>query len=117
MGNYNSEYEDYYNSMIKVRTQRTYSDPITVRKKIFSRLLQEILGGVILFLYIISIKFNIVPESSKVYTYSKEIITYNFDYKECLQEIKFSAPKCPEIRKSNIPNRLKEIKWKNISFK
>ncbi|MBC8060164.1 MAG: M23 family metallopeptidase [Clostridiaceae bacterium] len=101
MGNYNSEYESYYNSMVNKKTSGNYYDSRNAshgssskgvgigsisnffsKQRIFRRVIQELIGGLLLFVLLIFCKSNVLAQSKTVYNYSKQIVHQNFDISE-----------------------------------
>jgi murein DD-endopeptidase MepM/ murein hydrolase activator NlpD len=101
MGNYNSEYESYYNSMVNKKKGRNYADSKKItngraskgvvvsfisnlfnKQRIFRRVVQELIGGLLLFSVLIFCKSNVNTSSKIVYTYSKQVVHQNLDFKE-----------------------------------
>lgn len=88
MGNYNSEYESYYNSLKKGRKTRYFPsynrsfDNTAKPKKNYwlSRITRDLVGVLILFVVIISCKLVVTSKTQAVYNYSKQIINQSYDY-------------------------------------
>lgn len=106
MGNYNSEYENYYNTMLNKGKGRNYSNSkkasdgisfkgirvsfisnLFSKKRIFRRVFQELIGGLILFIVLIFCKSNVLAGSKTVYNYSKQIVHQNLDLKELQSDL------------------------------
>jgi murein DD-endopeptidase MepM/ murein hydrolase activator NlpD len=103
MGNYNSQYESYYSTLVnRRRNYRTYQDGPN-SKSIFKlegnffvkRLFVDLIGVFILFVLIISCKLVVTPQTASVYNYSKEIVNKNYDLK-------------------NIPGKIKSINFSDL---
>lgn len=103
MGNYNSQYEDYYSSLKKknrIRNspyQNTGYNSIDIRKPkgkyLFRRITRDLIGVLILFMFIIGCKLVVTPQTQNVYNYSKGVINQNYDYgalKEKAKNIDFN---------------------------
>ncbi len=119
MGSYNSEYEDYYNSLRK-KTRAAY---VPYHKNAFTfskeeknegnywgrRIVRDLIGVFILFIFVIVCKS--VPNAKTVaaYNYSREVINQNYDYKALLNKSKSF-----DLRKfqDNIINRIEKIRSK-----
>ncbi len=94
MGSYNSQYEDYYNSL-KKKSRTTYSP---YHKNSFSgkekskgsywvrKITIDLIGVLILFTFVIGCKLIATPKSVAVYNYSKVIINKSYDYKSLLSK-------------------------------
>ena len=104
MGNYNSEYESYYNSMINKKKGRNFSNSpkssnsrnanglvsignLFSKKRIFHRVLQELIGGLLLFVFLIFCRSNILAQSKTIYTYSKQVVHQDLNFKELYSEL------------------------------
>ena len=94
MGSYNSEYQEYYDSMIKKKSKgfsfgrNGLQDKIFSKKAIIRRVIQELLGGVLLFLSIVFFKTNALPQNKVIYSNSKKIMHQNYDYTKIHNDIK-----------------------------
>jgi len=106
MGNYNSEYESYYNLMVNKRSGRSLSDSRNMasnrsgkaegrnyfsnffsKERIFRRVFQELIGGLLLFVFLIFCKSNVFSQSKIVYNYSKQVVSQNIDLKGLLSDL------------------------------
>lgn len=103
MGNYNSEYEDYYSSLKKKNRIRnspyqhnSYNAGNTGRVKgnyWIRRITRDLLGVFILFIFIIGCKLIVTPQTQTAYNYSKKVLNQNYDYgvlKEKTKSIDFT---------------------------
>ncbi len=94
MGSYNSEYQEYYDSMLKRRNKGFSFGGNSLRGKVFSkkviirRVIQELIGGVLLFLSVVFFKTNALPQNKVIYSNSKKIMHQNYDYRKINSEIK-----------------------------
>ncbi|WP_373898938.1 M23 family metallopeptidase [Haloimpatiens sp. FM7315] len=92
MGNYNSQYRDYYNSILNNR--KTYSldsskpDVKNNNNFILKRIIRDLTGVLVLSLFILSLKIVVTPRTKMVYEYSKKIVNENYDYKKAFNNIK-----------------------------
>lgn len=91
MGQYNSEYEDYYNSL-KKKSKGRYSPNYnngtifnnfgkTKGNYLVRRITRDLIGVLILFIFVIGCKITITPQTQAVYNYSKSILEQDYDYK------------------------------------
>ena len=106
MGNYNSEYESYYNAMVNKGKGRNYFNSkkgsdgrrgkgvatslignLFNKQRIFRRISQELGGGLLLFIILIFCKSNILPQSKTVYNYSKQIVHQNLDFESLHRDL------------------------------
>lgn len=98
MGNYNSQYEDYYSSLKKKNRIRNspyqhmgYNSIDTRKPKgkyWFRRITRDLIGVLILFLFIIGCKILVTPETQNVYNYSKNVLNQNFNYEDLMEKAK-----------------------------
>jgi murein DD-endopeptidase MepM/ murein hydrolase activator NlpD len=96
MGSYNSQYESYYNTLVNKRKNyggygngRNKSSSFKLDGKFFlKRFIRELIGVFILFLFVITCKFIITPQTEAAYKYSKEVLNKNYDYTVILNSIK-----------------------------
>lgn len=90
MGQYNSEYEDYYNSLKKKSKGRYsphYNNGTTFSKLaktkgnyLIRRIIRDLIGVLILFIFVIGCKVISTPKTQAVYNYSKDVLEQNYDY-------------------------------------
>ena len=103
MGNYNSQYEDYYSSLRKKSGTGNYpyhninysggDNKIFQGKYWTRRITRDLIGVLVLFVFIIGCKVISVPQTQIVYSYSKEVINQNYDYvglKEKIRTVDFN---------------------------
>ncbi|SKA75337.1 Peptidase family M23 [Clostridium sp. USBA 49] len=96
MGNYNSQYESYYSSLINKKKKKDYynykSNDSSIFKfdknYIFKRLVRELIGVFILFIFVISCKTLVTPKTKEIYSYSKKIVNENLNYNSVLASAK-----------------------------
>lgn len=87
MGNYNSLYEDYYNSTNRKKFNASKSRSVqgskTQHKTSFAvrRIMQELIGVLILFAVVLSCKAVVNYQTKAAYTYSKSVVNTFYDYK------------------------------------
>jgi murein DD-endopeptidase MepM/ murein hydrolase activator NlpD len=112
MGNYNSEYESYYNSLRKSSNTRYFP---SYNKRInnnsmgkgkgnywLSRITRDLVGVLILFIIVLSCKLIVTPKTQAVYNYSKQILNQNYEYTN-LKE------KCKNIDIKNFQDKITNI--------
>ncbi|MBV7273067.1 M23 family metallopeptidase [Clostridium thailandense] len=119
MGNYNSEYESYYNSLKKNNGarytpayNRGFRHSAIERSKgnyWISRITRDLIGVFILFVFVISCKLVVNPKTQEVYNYSKEVLNQNYDYKDL--KINYKNIDLKKIQ-DKITNTIEEIKSK-----
>lgn len=96
MGNYNSQYESYYNSMVnKRKNYGGYGYSLQNNKSfnldgkfILKRLMRDLIGVFILFLFVIICKLVVTPQTTAAYNYSKEFVNKSYDYKQIINYVK-----------------------------
>lgn len=95
MGNYNSQYENYYRNLkgtSQARYNSNYGQSHSVKKDKGSflgrRIMQELAGGVILFAVAMSCKFVVTPSTKAVRDYCKSVVSSNYDYKGMVTSVK-----------------------------
>jgi len=100
MGNYNMQYQSYYNNLAK--KQRGVSNFTNERRKqsrmpnfYIKRLTRELIGVLILFIFVLFCKVVVTPKTQYAYNYSKEIISKQYDY-------------------STLVNKARDVKFKDI---
>lgn len=85
MGVYNSEYENYYNSLKKRKSTEKNTNWFT------RRLIVDLSGVLALIIFIMGCKIISTPKTLSIINYSKKIVNENFDYKGFAEKIKEKA--------------------------
>ncbi|WP_373844571.1 endopeptidase [Clostridium sp.] len=90
MGYYDSEYEKYYGSLRRKLNYapgcyggRVYNKENCGNKKrgyLVKRIIRDLIGVLVLFIFIILCKVTSNPQARSVYNYSKSIINENYNY-------------------------------------
>lgn len=85
MGNYNAQYQSYYNSLAKRQRggkNTTFDNNKQSRRINFyiKRLTLQLIGVLVLFIFVLLCKVVVTPKTRYVYNYSKEIISKQYDY-------------------------------------
>ena len=93
MGNYNSLYEDYYNSTKRKKHNSNMRGGQGVKPQpkssfLVRRITQELTGVLILFAVVLSCKAVVNYQTKTVYTYSKSVVSTFYDYKPLYGSIK-----------------------------
>jgi murein DD-endopeptidase MepM/ murein hydrolase activator NlpD len=97
MGNYNSEYEDYYNSLKKRSNIRNYAysgnynmgKSAKAKSNYFiRRVTKELIGVLILFIFVIVCRVISNSQTRNAYNYSKKVINQNYNYEELKEKSK-----------------------------
>lgn len=85
MGNYDMQYQSYYNNLTKKQkgtNKNSYDSTknISIAKFIVKRLTRELIGVLVLFIIVLFCKVVVTPKTQYVYNYSKEAINKHYDY-------------------------------------
>ena len=117
MGNYNTQYQSYYNSLAKRQrggnSFATENNKKSKRLDFFMKILiRQLIGVLVLFLFVLICKVVVTPKTQYAYNYSKEVINKKYDYSVLLdkaKDVKFKdieaiTVKLIEKVKSTIPS-------------
>lgn len=97
---YNSQYEEYYNSLKRRNFSRyqqrkgnsynnnAFRDSRYKKNNFTKRIIRDLLGTFLLFLVVIGVKAIKTPNTQMVYNYSKKIVNENYNYKPLLEKTK-----------------------------
>lgn len=87
VGNFNSQYEDYYKNIRRGNSRRYFLNNRKSNKKNFivRRMIFDLIGVFTLFILVIVCKTIVTPKTQAVYSYSKELVDKNYDYKVLLK--------------------------------
>ena len=93
MGNYNTQYQSYYNNLAKKqRGSNNFSSESNKQSRIsnfyIKRLTRELIGVLILFIVVIILKVVVTPKTQYAYNYSKQVINKQYDYDELYGKVK-----------------------------
>jgi hypothetical protein len=85
MGNYNMQYQSYYNSLAKRQRggKKTTCDNNKQSRTMnfyIKRLTWQLIGVLVLFLFVLTCKVVVTPKTQYIYNYSKEVINKQYDY-------------------------------------
>ncbi|MFL0251219.1 M23 family metallopeptidase [Clostridium neuense] len=116
MGSFSSQYEDYYNNILKRR--KGYSSSYSgngyskknLTKKILNTLRFQVIGTAILFLFVFGVKESSMPETKNAYAYCKYFLNHNYDYNALIK-------KAEAVNLSDIQNYVKQINFDSIQAK
>lgn len=93
MGNYNTQYQSYYNNLAK--KQRGTNNFVSEGKgqsKMWNfyvrRLTRELIGVLALLIIVLIFKVVVTPKTQYVYNYSKEAINKKYDYSTLIVKAK-----------------------------
>lgn len=128
MGNYNMQYQSYYNNLAKKqRGVNNFTSDSRKRSGIpnfyVKRLTRELIGVLVLFILVLFCKVVVTPKTQYVYNYSKEVIGKQYDYSALInkaKDVKFKDIQTITVNfiekvKKTIPTT-KEIDNKDINF-
>ena len=93
MGNYNTQYQSYYNNLARKQrgTNKFHSEKNkqnTISNLYIKRLTRELIGVLILFIIVLFLKVIITPKTQIAYNYSKEAINKQYNYSMLLGKAK-----------------------------
>lgn len=96
MGNYNSQYESYYKSIVNNKSNRNvnYSERILMKNTngnpIVRRLIQDLSGVLVMLMVVIFCKITTIPQTEAFYNYSKKVVNTNAvtDYSKIITRVK-----------------------------
>ena len=128
MGNYNMQYQSYYNNLAKKqRGVNNFTSESRKHSRIpnfyVKRLTRELIGVLVLFILVLFCKVVVTPKTQYVYNYSKEVIGKQYDYSTLInkaKDVKFKDIQAITVNfleklKKTIPTT-KEIDNKDINF-
>lgn len=96
LGNYDSEYQNYYNSLKGRANYSPHHDRIRSSGGFFfqksnylvKRIIRDLIGVLVLFAFVIVCKIVQTPQTKSVYSYSKEVVNENYDYSKIETQLK-----------------------------
>lgn len=93
MGNYNTQYQSYYNNLgKKQRVMNNFGSEKNRQSRISNfytkRLTRELIGVLALFIFILFCKVVVTTNTQYVYDHSKEIINKQYDYSTLIEKAK-----------------------------
>lgn len=116
MGSFSSQYEDYYNNILKKRKgySSSYLGKGYSKKNLFKKILIvlrfQVIGTVILFLLVFGVKESSMPETKNIYAYCKYFLNHNYDYKALIKKVQ-------GLNLNDIQNYVKQINFDSIQAK
>jgi hypothetical protein len=128
MGSYNMQYQSYYNNLAK--NQRGLNNFAgrnnnRSRKSNFyvKRLTRELVGVLVLFIFVLTCKVVVTPKTQYAYNYSKEVINKQYNYNALIEKAKGVKFKDIESIRVNFIEKVKNtissvdgIDDKNVNF-
>ncbi|MBZ9688236.1 endopeptidase [Clostridium estertheticum] len=93
MGNYNTQYQSYYNNLAKKqRGTNNFSSESMGQSRIWDfyikRLTRELIGVLILFMLVIMCKVVVTTKTQYAYNYSKNVLNKKYDYSILINKAK-----------------------------
>ncbi|MBU3145570.1 hypothetical protein [Clostridium sp. CF012] len=128
MGNYNTQYQSYYNNLAKKqRGTNNFASESMGQSRIWNfyikRLTRELTGVLILFIFVIFCKVVVNTTTQSAYNYTKEAINKKYDYSTLIVKAKGFKVKDIEIITVNFIEKIKstisseyEVTDKNIGL-
>jgi len=116
VGYYDSEYEKYYGSLRrKLNYSPYYRERVSNKENYFNkkgnylvrRIIRDLIGVLVLFIFIILCKVASNPQAKSVYNYSKSIINQNYNYSKLKTQLNSININYIEDR---IKNTVKELR-------
>lgn len=112
MGNYNMQYQSYYNNLTKKqRGIRNFASEGNRQSKIkkfyMKRLTRELIGVLALFILLLFCKVVVTPKTQYAYNYSKEVINKQYDYSILIDKAKGIKVKDIEVITVNFIEKVK----------
>lgn len=93
MGNYNTQYQSYYNNLgKKQRGVNKFSSENNSQNRItkfyIKRVTKELIGVLALLIFVLFFKVVVTPKTQYVYNYSKQVINKQYNYSTLLGKAK-----------------------------
>lgn len=93
MGNFNSEYENYYNTIVNKRTNyngyyNRNSEKKPNKDRIIKKIIQDLCGVLAMLIFVFVCKLVVTPQTAAAYKYCKEVVNTNYDYNQVVQQVK-----------------------------
>jgi hypothetical protein len=93
MGNYNMQYQSYYNNLTRkhkgINKISGESNKNSRMANFFiKRITRELIGVLVLFIFVLFCKVVVTPKTQFVYNYSKEVIDKHYDYSTLINKAK-----------------------------
>ncbi|MCJ7689228.1 MAG: endopeptidase [Clostridiaceae bacterium] len=93
MGNYNTQYQSYYNNLTRKQrgTNKISADSNNnsiLANFFIKRIIRELIGVLVLIIFVLFCKVVVTPKTQYVYNYSKEAISKHYDYSTLINKAK-----------------------------
>lgn len=112
MGSFSSQYEDYYNNMLR-RKKRNNSyfangyNKNDLGKRVLNTLKFQVIGTGILFAFVFGMKEISMPQTQNIYGYCKYFLNENYDYKALIK-------KAQGLNPNDIQSYIEQINFDSI---
>jgi len=122
MGNYNMQYQSYYNNLArKQRGSNKFSNDSNKQSRItnfyIKRLTRELIGVLVLFIFVLFFKVVVTPKTQYAYNYSKQAINKQYNYNSLIDKAKGVKIKDVEVITVNFIEKIKStISNKDTNF-
>ena len=112
MGNYNTQYQSYYNNLgKKQRGVNNFGGEYYKRGSkpnyFVKRLTRELIGVLILLILVLFCKVVVTPKTELIYNYSKEMINKQYDYSIVIDKAKAFKLKDIGVMTVNLMEKVK----------
>src|SRR3712207_6479044 len=96
MGNYNSQYENYYKNFTNKSNynmkRHVNNNKILGHKKnksfIARRIIQDLTGVFVMLLFVLMCRFIVTPQTKAAYSYCKDVVNKDFNYRKVINSVK-----------------------------
>ena len=112
MGNYNTQYQSYYNNLAKGQrggnNHTTESNKQNRKMNFFIKILtRQLIGVLILLLFVLICKVVVTPKTQYIYNYSKEVINKQYNYNALIEKAKNIKLKDIEVTTVNFIEKIR----------
>ena len=114
MGSYNTQYQSYYNNLAKKqRGINKFSSENNKQSWIsnfyIKRLIRELVGVLVLFIFVLLLKVVVTPKTQYAYNFSKEVINKQYNYSDLIGKVERIRVKNIETITVNFIDKVKNI--------
>lgn len=113
MGNYNTQYQSYYNNLGK--KQKGSNNSFNESKKhgrisnfYIKRLTRELVGVLVLFIIVLMLKTVVTQKTQYAYNYSKQILNEQYNYSGLIGKVKTVKFKDVGVISGNLLEKVKK---------
>ena len=113
MGNYNTQYQSYYNNLAKKQrgankfSSEGNNNGSRISQFYVKRLTKELIGVLILFIFVLLLKVVVTPKTQYAFNYSKQVINKQYDYSNLIDKAKGVKLKDIEVITVNFLEKIK----------